>query len=357
MIEVGARTHARAYALPVSMKRPQEEVGDAMEHNVPSSEAWDCWINEDLKLDSESPMDVFNSIWDDVAQSNDSVARSLFACTPLPHLEAAPSFVTQDSPQTSGSWRDQSYVANDMLHLLADERASSSPCLSDSLEGQDGSFGNAREDLPSSSSSMWFMPSEESLSSPPHNEAEQAAESWMAGFNGLEVHSSRQESALPLVNPINATPCKMLPAKEHGPAFRSRCVKRAARPPSQEFLGSQHALSNKKFTAVRGKHTPKPTLVRSLSDSQVMEASLKPIVYPFALVKPCGIQGDVTLKDINQRINMASSTVDSPSCPLIAPSSSVSSPFSGKPVVAVTKIHTEGKGIITIMRTRSSLEQ
>ncbi|XP_011622067.1 protein XRI1 isoform X1 [Amborella trichopoda] len=77
-----------------------------------------------------------------------------------------------------------------------------------------------------------------------------------------------------------------------------------------------------------------------------------PVAYPFALIKPCGVQGDVTLKDINQRIltprqsrlkHMKDDA--SPSYPTSA--------FSGKPVVALTKIHTEGgKGSITIMRTK-----
>ncbi|MQL98425.1 hypothetical protein Taro_031132 [Colocasia esculenta] len=77
------------------------------------------------------------------------------------------------------------------------------------------------------------------------------------------------------------------------------------------------------------------------------------VAYPFALIKPCGVQGDVTLKDINQRIHAPvllktedAKNEDSSDCyPMSA--------FSGKPVVVKTKIRTEGgKGSITIMRTR-----
>lgn len=75
------------------------------------------------------------------------------------------------------------------------------------------------------------------------------------------------------------------------------------------------------------------------------------IVYPFTFIKPCGILGDMTLKDINQRIRTpppklkGNSDDDSSSYPTSA--------FSGKPVVGRTTLSTDGgKGSITIMRTK-----
>ncbi|KAG7011330.1 Protein XRI1, partial [Cucurbita argyrosperma subsp. argyrosperma] len=76
------------------------------------------------------------------------------------------------------------------------------------------------------------------------------------------------------------------------------------------------------------------------------------IAYPFAFIKPCGFHGDVTLKDINQRIRTPppSKSKHHPEDPSL---SYPTSAFSGKPVVGKTKIHTEGgKGSITIMRTK-----
>nr|XP_043637378.1 protein XRI1-like [Erigeron canadensis] len=76
------------------------------------------------------------------------------------------------------------------------------------------------------------------------------------------------------------------------------------------------------------------------------------VVLPFAFIKPFGMQGAVTLKDINQKIlapppPKSKKTSDNPT------KSYPTSAFSGKPVVGKTKIHTEGgKGSITIMRTR-----
>ncbi|CAN4101317.1 unnamed protein product [Withania somnifera] len=75
------------------------------------------------------------------------------------------------------------------------------------------------------------------------------------------------------------------------------------------------------------------------------------VVYPFGFIKPCSVQGDVTLKEINKKIHTPppskskQSNQDQPPYPTSA--------FSGKPVIGKTKIHTEGgRGSITIMRTK-----
>lgn len=83
---------------------------------------------------------------------------------------------------------------------------------------------------------------------------------------------------------------------------------------------------------------------------------IKRVAYPFAVVKPGGKEGDVTLNDINQRILMP------PARPVRHPVGDfacqpcLTSPhgpgLSGKAVVAFTKIHTQGRGTITIIRTK-----
>ncbi|XP_022769896.1 protein XRI1-like isoform X2 [Durio zibethinus] len=76
------------------------------------------------------------------------------------------------------------------------------------------------------------------------------------------------------------------------------------------------------------------------------------VAYPFAFIKPCGFHGDVTLKDINQRIQTPPSSKSKQSNEDLAAAFPTSA-FSGKPVVGKTKIRTEGgKGSITIMRTK-----
>ncbi|XP_022872477.1 protein XRI1-like isoform X3 [Olea europaea var. sylvestris] len=74
------------------------------------------------------------------------------------------------------------------------------------------------------------------------------------------------------------------------------------------------------------------------------------VVYPFAFVKPCSVHGDVTLKDINQRIHTPSESEENNEDHAVSyPTSAIS----GKPIVGKTKIRTEGgKGCITITRTK-----
>uniref|UniRef100_A0A2P2KKQ3 Protein XRI1 n=1 Tax=Rhizophora mucronata TaxID=61149 RepID=A0A2P2KKQ3_RHIMU len=74
------------------------------------------------------------------------------------------------------------------------------------------------------------------------------------------------------------------------------------------------------------------------------------VVYPFAIIKPCEFHGDVTLNDINRQIQTPppSKSKLNDEDPAAYPTSA----FSGKPVVGKTKIRTEGKGSITIMRTK-----
>lgn len=79
------------------------------------------------------------------------------------------------------------------------------------------------------------------------------------------------------------------------------------------------------------------------------------VVYPFALVKPGGVEGDVTLNDINERILMPPTRpvrhpVGDFACrPCVSPHGPG---LSGKAVVALTRIHTQGRGTITIIRTK-----
>ncbi|VVB03855.1 unnamed protein product [Arabis nemorensis] len=79
------------------------------------------------------------------------------------------------------------------------------------------------------------------------------------------------------------------------------------------------------------------------------------VVYPFGLVKPGGREEDVTLNDINKRILMP------PARPVRHPVGDFASRactsthgpgLSGKSVVALTKIQTQGRGTITIIRTK-----
>ncbi|XP_024361704.1 uncharacterized protein [Physcomitrium patens] len=79
-----------------------------------------------------------------------------------------------------------------------------------------------------------------------------------------------------------------------------------------------------------------------------------PVAYPFNLVKPNIAHGDVTLSDINQRIKSTSPNPTRYQTSRGEQKSLAQSGLglSGKAVVECTKIHTEGNGTITIMKTR-----
>ncbi|XP_022146436.1 uncharacterized protein LOC111015652 [Momordica charantia] len=90
--------------------------------------------------------------------------------------------------------------------------------------------------------------------------------------------------------------------------------------------------------------------------SETKNLKKRKVVYPFALVKPGGVEGDITLNDINQKILMPPTRpvrhpVGDFAC---RPCVSADGPgLSGKAVVALTRIHTQGRrGSITIIRTK-----
>jgi hypothetical protein len=75
------------------------------------------------------------------------------------------------------------------------------------------------------------------------------------------------------------------------------------------------------------------------------------VTFPFELIKPCSINGHITLNDINEKIH-APPPYKIKHKSDEEPNSHQASAISGKPVVHKTKIHTEGgKGSITITRT------
>ncbi|KAB2088367.1 hypothetical protein ES319_A04G171700v1 [Gossypium barbadense] len=97
------------------------------------------------------------------------------------------------------------------------------------------------------------------------------------------------------------------------------------------------------------------TTINGVSDKKKNKRVIKSVVYPFALVKPGGIEGDMTLNDINQRLLMP------PTRPIRHPvgdsacrpcMSADGNGLSGKAVTALTKIYTKGSGSITIIRTK-----
>ncbi|KAL5076934.1 hypothetical protein RYX36_015918 [Vicia faba] len=94
------------------------------------------------------------------------------------------------------------------------------------------------------------------------------------------------------------------------------------------------------------------------NDASISRGQWKKIAYPFELVKPGGVEGETTIKDINHQMMM------NPSKPIPHPvavqdyvtnsciNSNRSYGISGKEVAALTRIQTRGRGSITIIRTK-----
>lgn len=156
---------------------------------------------------------------------------------------------------------------------------------------------------------------------------DQSSEGWLADcFNDIEMHCSPDDMNQSGVLDITIDTSEFCNT-----------------PPEYEAVVAQERPSRTRRNVVfKGKKSYMRTPTKLASS----------VAYPFAFIKPCGAHGDVTLKDINQRIRTPPPL--KPKHRNEDPSASYpTSAFSGKPVVGKTKIHTEGgKGSITIMRTK-----
>ncbi|KAJ4888460.1 Uncharacterized protein Rs2_28208 [Raphanus sativus] len=121
-------------------------------------------------------------------------------------------------------------------------------------------------------------------------------------------------------------------------------------PISTEYESPHFSVSPDKIY-VREKSPTEPSLSNCGNTNKRLFAR---VVYPFGLVKPGGREEDITLNDVNKRILMP------PARPVRHPVGDFASRtcisthgpgLSGKPVVALTRIQTQGRGTITIMRT------
>ncbi|KAL3652884.1 hypothetical protein CASFOL_002565 [Castilleja foliolosa] len=117
----------------------------------------------------------------------------------------------------------------------------------------------------------------------------------------------------------------------------------------------KESVDNYQWTPEKGNIYCIDPIFSSGDDEKRKKRLLAKVVYPFALVKPGGFEGDMTLNDINERILMPPTRpvrhpVGDFACrPLV----SLDGPgLSGKAVVAFTRIQTQGRGTITIVRTR-----
>ncbi|MCO5599059.1 hypothetical protein L7F22_053158, partial [Adiantum nelumboides] len=239
----------------------------------------------------------------------------------------------------------------------SEELVYSTSCQSGSIEDNSDRLGtseNMQADNPSSSNSTWYITAEESHSSV-NDAIHQSAESWMVGC--LSDSDTSDVVEIPPPRPVDVCVEEHLILKCVGNVglmvnCRVCAASKSRRAPKAAPLKVASPLSH----PTQAKGNPDKVQMKGrahvkVSQSLLANESTKPVLaYPFTLVKPSGIQGDVTLQDINQRIKMAPLAASSATK---GPFKACTSPLSGKPVLALTKIQTEGKGTITILRTRS----
>ncbi|XP_028800533.1 uncharacterized protein LOC114755823 [Neltuma alba] len=129
-------------------------------------------------------------------------------------------------------------------------------------------------------------------------------------------------------------------------------------PDNEKFsTGSQSSSPQDTHAASTQEDNPekrKASIQSDENDTSVSKGQKKRIAYPFEMVKRGGANGETVLEDINQQMRM------SPAKPIPHPvrdrvrvpcDSDRGFGISGKAVVALTRIHTQGTGSITVVRT------
>ncbi|CAM6015725.1 unnamed protein product [Sphagnum balticum] len=317
-------------------------------------EPW-YWQDDCFKLDPESPLVISRSFWEDLTQTCEAESQSLFASThPIDEIqEEAPAFFYLNSQDWGEDVHSDYTVQYDerckrrrMLHFTPGGKDDCLGALSAPFEpGNNPDFESCIcsvicgcEELlipsPLSPNIPWHTRSDD-ISSSLSKSADQLPEKWMMKFKGTNANSSAIEKK------VAVPPLPVIDVSE-------QCLEPSWQSCEAEVLQGPVTPVSKPLNAGR----------RSSPLSRFKAKVSTPIVYPFALVKPSGAQGDVTLNDINQRIlspppkplpqqQPSAVSEDKSPQPLVSGSG-----LSGKSIVACTKIHTEGNGTITIMRTR-----
>eukprot|EP01018_Ginkgo_biloba_P037587 Gb_29485 [translate_table: standard] len=307
-----------------------------------NNDNWEWGQEDEFRLDADSPLAISRSLWDELTQSEED-SRNLFETTPIKSYRESECpecpvssgdsqgsrEPTSSTPTVHGDRDSPHLKRRRMLHFSASDSETATIC--DQQIGPFQHCGNSlmeeREDFqisdPESVAPFWFSRKEETYSSV-SGSLDQSSESWMARcFNDGEIQCNSEDP-------------------NSGGAFDDQID-------VSEFCQLEPSELDTEMWQEPASSAPNVVLTVKKAVSQ--RSATTPVAYPFALIKPCGVQGDVTLNDINQRILTPSSRsvhskedTRSPSIPTSA--------FSGKAVVALTKIHTEGKGSITIMRTK-----
>ncbi|XP_050207997.1 protein XRI1 [Mercurialis annua] len=300
-----------------------------MDYNDDSGngEHWN-WQGENYCIQKESNYDATEGIWNDVALNEEDISYMLDeTTTPVKACGDLAYHVNDTDDKELEECRESSSQIKRRRMLQFDAQSADSPLCHEDISSV---FlqSNEREDsldeiLPQASD---WMPGFSDVSASSYEVLDQSSERWLANcINDTDMDYSPNDMNFPGASDIQIDVSEFCstPIRNEANVIQKRLTR-----------SSRNVIIKGKKTLIRP-----PTKLASS------------IVYPFNFIKPCGFHGDVTLKDINQKIltpppSKSKQIEDDPSA---YPTSA----FSGKPVVGKTKIRTEGgKGSITIMRTK-----
>ncbi|KAG9445703.1 hypothetical protein H6P81_011831 [Aristolochia fimbriata] len=285
------------------------------------NDAWE-WQGDDYYLERDPQLDISSSLWDEVNNKGDDLLYMFEETTPVKACSTMDFHVADSGEGTIKEpevYRESSQSKRRrMLQFSTDEQTSSA-----FITPKDRETALMEEDtLPDN---LQWRPGLSERCTYGNEDLDQSSDGWLANcFNENEMHISSDEMAVSVVSDdqLDISEFCNIP-----PEVETDKMQESSNPPLSRCI-------------FRGKKSFIRTPTKLATS----------VAYPFALIKPCGVQGDVTLKDINQRIRTP------PPKPAKKEDPSASYPtsaFSGKPVVVKTKIRTEGgRGSITIMRTK-----
>uniref|UniRef100_A0A5B6YJI6 Putative X-ray induced transcript 1 n=1 Tax=Davidia involucrata TaxID=16924 RepID=A0A5B6YJI6_DAVIN len=293
-------------------------------------EMWD-WQGEDYCLQKDTNLGISQCLWDGVSQNAEDLSYMFDETTPIKDCGDLTYNVTnsENMDKESEQCRETSSQVKRRRMLQFDTQVLGAPLCNEEMSStflkskeREDSIEEALSDM-----SQWVSGFAEDTSASCYEGLDQSSEGWLADcFNDTEMHLSPDDTNLSGASDVQIDITELCNT-----------------PPEYEAnMDQEHPTQTHRNVIFKGRKSYMRTPTKLASS----------VAYPFAFIKPCGVHGDVTLKDINQRI-LSPPTSKSKQNNEDPSASYPTSAFSGKPVVGKTKIRTEGgKGSITIMRTK-----
>ncbi|XP_028097459.1 protein XRI1-like isoform X3 [Camellia sinensis] len=296
------------------------------------SEMWD-WHGEDYCLPKETNLaDLSPCLWDGVSQNEEDLSCMFDETTPVKACGDLAYHVADNVNMNKElqHCRETSAQVKRRRMLQFDNEILDSPLCNEDISSvflkskeREDSLEDALSDM-----SHWVSGFAEDTSASGYDGLDQSSEGWLADcFNNDEMHCSTDETNLSGQSDVQIDISEFCNTP----------------PECEATVPQEHPSGTRRNVVFKGRKSYMRTPTKLASS----------VAYPFAFIKPCGVHGDVTLKDINQRIRTPPPAKSKQGNEEDPSASYPTSAFSGKPVVGKTKIHTEGgKGSITIMRTK-----